>query len=273
MLELADISVSISGRAILNRVSLAVAPGECVAIIGANGAGKSTLLKVLSGQLRPDGGVARLDGRDIGGMGAAALALRRAVVAQSVDLSFPFTASEVVHFGAEAGGASGQRGGHIAAAALALVDMTDRAGQLLPSLSGGEAQRVHLARAIAQIEGARQTASLRGESGSHFLLLDEPTASLDLRHQVETLTLARGLAKQGIGVVVVLHDLNLAALTADRIVALADGRVVAAGPVGTVIHDALIAQVYGIALPVGRTPPHLPFVLPQTATIDEGRRR
>lgn len=266
MLELADISVSLGGRTILDGVSLAVTPGECVAVIGANGAGKSTLLKVLSGQMRPDRGAARLDGCPMGDIGAAALSRRRAVVAQSVALAFPFTAAEIVGFGAEAGGALGRRREAIAAAALAQVDMAGHAARLVPSLSGGEAQRVHLARAIAQLEAAMESPVGDGANG-HYLLLDEPTASLDLRHQVETLSLARRLAGRGIGVVVVLHDLNLAALASDRIVALKDGRVLANGPVGTVVDDALVSAVYGIALPVGRTPPDLPFVLPQTAPI------
>ncbi|MEF2550554.1 heme ABC transporter ATP-binding protein [Aurantimonas sp. A2-1-M11] len=270
MLELSGISVSLGGRAILDGVGFTVTAGECVGVIGANGAGKSTLMKVLSGQLRPDRGSARLDGRELSEIGAAGLSRRRAVVAQSVDLSFPFTAAEIVRFGAEAGGASGRRRGEIAESALAQVDMAGHARQLVPSLSGGEAQRVHLARGIAQIEAAMDTAQAGQVAGGYFLLLDEPTASLDLRHQVETLTLARRLAGRGIGIVAVLHDLNLAAMASDRIVALKDGRVVAAGPVGSVVDDAMVEVVYGIALPVGRTPPTLPFFLPQMAVTGNG---
>ncbi len=207
------------GRAIMNGVDFSVAPGKIVAIVGPNGAGKSTLLKLLSGEIAPTGGEIRLDGRPLGDWPAHALARRRAVLPQSASVSFPFTVAEIVALGAlgrpDAGGTGnpGRKGAEVGGA-------SEFRGAVYDELSGGERQRVQLARVFAQLWSG-------GENG--YLLLDEPTSNLDLSHQLLTLELARKHAEAGAGVICVLHDLNLASMAADEIVALKDGRVVASG--------------------------------------------
>lgn len=245
----------IGGRPVLDGVDLSVEVGEVVVLIGANGAGKSTLLKILSGEGTPDGG--DVAGPVVEARHPAAMARVRAVVPQSVEIAFPFTAVEIVRLGAEAGGSGGLAADRLCLAALSDVGLAGYGERKVSSLSGGEAQRVHLARAIAQIRAM--------PGPTRFLLLDEPTASLDLCHQLLVVRLARRMALEGVGVLAILHDINLACLAATRLVALADGRVVANGSPRDVVDDALIQRVYQVHLPVGHAPPHLPFVLPQAA--------
>ncbi|MEF2070675.1 heme ABC transporter ATP-binding protein [Consotaella aegiceratis] len=263
MLEASAISVVRGGRRILSDVSMAVRPGEVVAVLGANGAGKSTLLKTLSGELQPQTGAVRLDGAPLVGFSAGQLARRRAVLAQANDLLFSFTCLEVVRFGAEAGGAPAHDQTAIAQSALAEVGMASFAGRSMPSLSGGEAQRVHFARTLAQIIAMRSRAD--DQPASCYLLLDEPTSSLDLRHQIETLQLARTVAGRGVGVLAILHDLNLAVMAADRILALRDGTIIADGEASAVIDDELIWRLYGVRVGVRQLPASdSPFILPQS---------
>ncbi|WAJ31319.1 heme ABC transporter ATP-binding protein [Antarcticirhabdus aurantiaca] len=263
MLDAVDCSVSLGGAPVLSGVTIRLGPGEVVAVVGANGAGKSTLLRLLAGEIAPSAGAARLDGRPLSTLHPRALARRRAVMSQASQLAFSFTAAEIVAFGAEAGGAPRRRGEELARRALARVDLAGFENRPVSTLSGGQAQRVHLARALAQVEAAEGD----GDGGvPRFLLLDEPTASLDLRHQLHALGVARAMAARGLGVLAILHDLNLAIRAADRIVALAGGRIVADGAPAEVVDDGFVARVYGLALPVGRAPaPGIPFILPQSA--------
>ncbi len=265
MLDAVDCSVSLGGAPVLSGVTLRLGPGEVVAVVGANGAGKSTLLRLLAGEIAPSAGAACLDGRPLSTLHPRALARRRAVMSQASQLAFSFTAAEIVAFGAEAGGAPRRLGEALARRALARVDLAGCENRPVSTLSGGQAQRVHLARALAQVEAAER----RGEDGGaapRFLLLDEPTASLDLRHQLHALGVARAMAARGLGVLAILHDLNLAIRAADRIVALAGGRIVADGAPAEVVDDGFVARVYGLTLPVGRAPtPGIPFILPQSA--------
>ena len=245
----------IGGRAVLDGVDLSVETGEVVVMIGANGAGKSTLLKILSGESAPDDG--HVGGPVAEARHPSAMARVRAVVPQSVELAFPFTAFEIVRLGAESGGAGGLSADRLCQAALSDVGLAGYGDRKVSSLSGGEAQRVHLARAIAQVRAM--------PGPTRFLLLDEPTASLDLCHQLLVVRLARRMAQEGVGVLAILHDINLACLAATRLAALADGQVMANGSPRDIVDDALIERVYGVRLPVGHAPTHLPFVLPQAA--------
>lgn len=250
-----DLRLAMGGRAILDGVSLELRPGEVLCVIGANGAGKSTLLGLLSGARRPDAGM--LTGPVADARAPAAMARVRAVLPQSVELGFAFNAFELVRLGAEAGGARAEAVASLCHDALAEVGLDGFAGRNVAAMSGGEAQRVHLARALAQV---------RAMPGPHrFLLLDEPTASLDLKHQILTLDIARRLARTGVGVLAILHDLNLACLAADLILALAGGRVVAQGRPEEVVTDGVVEATYGLRLPVGRVPATAPFLLPQIA--------
>ncbi len=237
------------GRVLLDGADIALAPGRVSVLIGPNGAGKSSLLKVLSGEIRPQAGRVSLDGEDVFRLAPGALARRRAVLPQAAQVAFPFTLAEVVAIGAPQGRATAER----VARLLARVGLAGRGEGLYERLSGGEMQRVQLARALLQLEqGARPG----------YLLLDEPTASLDLAHQVEVVRLMREIAAEGVGVLGVLHDLNLAAMAADEIVALQAGRVAARGTPAEVLTDAGIAALYGVRARVGWAPAS-PFLLPQ----------
>ncbi len=243
---------------LLSGISLAIHPGRVMAIIGPNGAGKSTLLRALTGEIRPAAGRVTLEGADIVRLRPGALAARRAVLPQAATLAFPFTVHEVVRLGAldrRAGPSVDAR----VVAALARVDLAGFGGRLYQELSGGEQQRVHLARVLCQLPNPCP------DGRPSFLFLDEPTASLDLRHQLMTLAAARDFAAAGGGVVAVLHDMNLAARHADEITVIDRGRLVAEGPPAEVLTEPLLRTVFGVALPVGHTADGVPFVLPHAA--------
>ena len=257
MLELDDVSVHLGRRQVLRNLSLTVRGGELLAICGANGAGKSTLLKAILGEV-PATGTIRLDGIDVPRARPAQLASLRAVLPQESDVAFGFTLGEVVAMGREAGDFAPRPDvDHLALAAVGLVG---RERDEIRSLSGGERQRGHLARALAQVW---EPVSPRGP---RWLMLDEPVASLDLGHQLQMMRLARGYADAGGGVIAVMHDLNLTAMHADRIVLMHRGLAVAAGAAGAIFRDDLLAEVFGCDLRVGATPPEgIAFVLPQAA--------
>ncbi|WP_371344746.1 heme ABC transporter ATP-binding protein [Ancylobacter sp. IITR112] len=243
---------SAGGRRLLDGVSLDIRPGGVTVLIGPNGAGKSTVFKLMAGERAPQQGRVTLDGADLLRLKPARLAQLRAVLPQSVHVAFPFTVAEVVGIGAARGRDLPARIGR----ALARVELASLAGQNYELLSGGEKQRVQLARALVQLENAQ---------GAGYLLLDEPTASLDLGQQLLVLRLMRDLAAEGAGVLAVLHDLNLAAMVADEIVALKRGRVAARGTPEQVLTQACIADLYGVDVRIGWAPP-TPFLLPQAAS-------
>lgn len=247
-----SVTVAAGGRLLVDGASLAVQPGRVTVLVGPNGAGKSTLLKAMSGEHRLSSGRVTLDGVAITHLSPLALARRRAVLPQAAEVAFPFTAGEVIAAGLMA--PDGRDGARIVRL-LGEVDLSGFAQRRYDSLSGGERQRVQLARILAQLELTRADAP-------SYLFLDEPTASLDLAHQLTVLRLARAHADKGGGVLAVLHDLNLAAMVADEIVVLAQGRIRAAGPAGEVIREEVLEAAFGVRVRVGIMPPG-PFVLPQ----------
>ncbi|MBB4210723.1 iron complex transport system ATP-binding protein [Rhodothalassium salexigens DSM 2132] len=273
MLSARNLTVRRRGRAILDGVSLDLETAQVTALIGPNGAGKSTLLHVLSGALAPCAGEVRIAGRPLGAWRRADLARLRAVMPQSSELSFPFRAFEVVLMGrsAHAGRSSEARDLEVALAALEAVDAGHLAERVYPTLSGGERQRVQLARVLAQIwpettsettsEAAADTASDTASDGlnplpsERLLLLDEPTNNLDLTHQHQLMRTARLWAdRHGVGVLAVLHDPNLAALYADRMVVLADGHLAAQGTVDEIMTAPVIGRVFDLAVTIERHP-------------------
>jgi ABC-type cobalamin/Fe3+-siderophores transport system ATPase subunit len=240
-------------RVVLRNCSFSLGSGEIVAVVGPNGAGKSTLLRVLAGLLRPTAGAASLDGQDLMAISRSALARRIAVVPQIFDTLFPFTVREVVALGRTARlGAFGRASPDDVAAverAIGELELAPLASRRIDHLSGGERQRAVLAMALAQ-----ETA---------VLLLDEPTVHLDPGHQLATLELLRELAtRRQLAVCAVLHDLNLASTFASRIVALADGRIVADGTPLEVLDADLVRAVFGEGLEVVARDGH-PGVLPR----------
>lgn len=227
-----DLTVLLGGRPVLHGVSVAVYPGETVALIGPNGAGKSTLLGALAGDRAAAAGSVTLAGRPARSWSALQLARTRAVLPQASSVSFAFSAGEVVEMGRApwAGSDAADLDEEAIADAMAETGVTEFADRGVDALSGGERARVALARVLAQ-----RTA---------ILMLDEPTAALDLRHQELTLTLARRRAQDGCAVLVVLHDLGLAAAHADRIVLLDHGEVAADGTPATMLDPELLSRVY-----------------------------
>ncbi len=221
-------------RATVRGVSLAVAPGSLLAVAGPNGAGKTTLLRLLSGSLVPQGGEVTLDDRPLGDLGDRERARAVAVVPQSESSPFPVTVREMVgmgryaHLGSWEGAGSGDRA--VVDRALERCSVGALAGRQLDELSGGERQRARIARALAQ--------------EAPVLLLDEPTAGLDLRYRMELFHLLQELRADGLALLVVTHDLNLAARFADRLLLLDRGRKRAGGAPRDVLRRETLEEVY-----------------------------
>jgi iron complex transport system ATP-binding protein len=252
MIEGEELGVTLGGRTVLDDVGVQVRPGEVTALVGPNGAGKSTLLAVLAGDVRPERGRVLVDGREIGGYRPVELARRRAVLPQRAVLSFPFTVEEVVRMGRAPwrGRPESAADDETVAEALRRTETAAFRSRPFQALSGGEQARVALARVLAQ--------------RTPVLLLDEPTAALDLRHQELVLTTVRERAAAGDAVVVVLHDLGLAAAHADRVYVLALGRVRGHGRPAEVFTEDLLTDVYQHAVEVLDHPrTGTPLVLPR----------
>jgi iron complex transport system ATP-binding protein len=230
------------GRTILDRVDIDIAPGMVVAVVGPNGAGKSTLLKMLSGDIVPEEGAVSLNGKPLAEWPQTELARHRAVLPQSPELAFAFRVWEVVELGRHPhrGRASAEEDGKAVREAMEVTETGDLAERTCPTLSGGEMHRTHYSRVLAQLWQPKDPGYTR------FLLLDEPTAGLDLFHQHTILAKARGMARAGAGVLAVLHDLNLAAAYADRLVVLVHGHVAAAGAPDEVLTAERIERIWRV---------------------------
>jgi iron complex transport system ATP-binding protein len=249
MLIATGLSFTIAGHTILADVDLSVTPGTVLAVVGPNGAGKSTLLGLLAADLTPTAGAVRLDGHPLARLRPRQLARLRAVLPQQTHLEFAFTATEIVALGAHATGGDPA----VIDAALHRVGCAHLAHRSFTTLSGGEQARVTLARVLAQ-----QT---------RYLLLDEPTAHLDLKHQETVLGIARSLADEGRTIIAVLQDINLAARHADRIAIISAGRLAAHGPPSEVLTDTILSTVYQHPITVIDHPLHGgPLALPHRLT-------
>jgi iron complex transport system ATP-binding protein len=248
-----SLRLSYGRREVLHGVDLVVPPGAIVALLGPNGSGKSTFLRTLARQLRPSGGVVELDGRSLAEWPPGRFARHVALLAQSHDPFEDLTVRELVALGRHPhqGFLSLPTAADRAAidGALAQTDMTALAERRVRELSGGEAQRAWFALALAQ--------------QPQFLLLDEPTAYLDLAHQLALLELIRRLnAERGLTVVMALHDLSQAARYADRLVLLKDGRVLADGAAADVLLPELIRSAYAVSVEIVRGAAGIPVVVP-----------
>lgn len=232
------IRVELGGSTVLDGVELDVREGEVLALVGPNGAGKSTLLAVLAGDVKPNRGVVELGGRDIHSIPALELARLRSVLTQENAVSFSFLVREVVEMGRSpwARTAEAEDDDSAIADAVRATDVEALSERPYSSLSGGEKARVSLARVLAQ--------------SAKTLLLDEPTAALDLRHQEEVMRNARRLAGAGAAVVVVLHDLSLAGAWADRVALLSGGSLSAVGSPSEVLTAQRLSAVYGLEVEI-----------------------
>lgn len=239
-LSVRGVSFAYDGAFALEQVDLEARPGEVLALTGPNGAGKTTLLRVMSGALAPCQGTAYLDALDVAALKPLQIARRLSVLEQEKPFSFDFCAQEVVSWGRLAHrrrwGRWSDKDQRAVQRALELTQTQAFAGRVLRTLSGGERQRVFLALALAQEPEA--------------LLLDEPTLHLDLNHQLQLLDFIRGLARDGLTVVMALHDLNLAARYADRVAVLRQGRLAAYGLPADVLTERRIQEVWGVRVRV-----------------------
>ena len=228
LLSLSGVSFNAGGRQILNDVSLSVSAGEVVSLIGPNGAGKSTLLGVIAGDIAPSSGEILLDGAPLGSIPARQMARQRAMLLQKLNVAFSYTVHEVVQMGRTPwkGTERAEEDDAVVASMMERTSVTHLSDRDITTLSGGESGRAHLARVFAQ-----QTP---------LILLDEPTAALDITHQEQTLR--------------VLHDLDVAAAYSDRMVLLRGGEVVASGTPEQVCSAELLSEVYQHPIEVLRHP-------------------
>ncbi|MEM1348189.1 MAG: heme ABC transporter ATP-binding protein [Myxococcota bacterium] len=250
-LEARDIRVVRGGNVLLDGVHLRLEPGACIALIGANGAGKSTLLSVLAGDLTPDAGDVHMDAEDIRKISPRELATRRAVLPQHDRLAFAFTAREVVMMGRVPfhDGLARPVDREVAERSLATAGVADLAGRRVTTLSGGERQRVQLARVLAQVAGYGDD-----DERPRYVLLDEPTASLDAAHAMEALEAALSWRDRGVGVLTVVHDINLAARYADEVVVLRAGRVISTGTPWDALTEDTIAEAFALRAAILKHP-------------------
>ncbi len=238
-----NVDVVLKTRRVLSGASLDVSPGELVTVLGPNGAGKSTFLNALSGEQSIENGDIRIGGDDLRTLSSSSLACKRALMPQKASLSFPFKVRDVVAMGRDPFRRTVDVSSNDEAVEWALgeTDIGHLARRVYTQLSGGEQQRVQLARVLAQVWR-------ESDEEPRFLLLDEPTSSLDLSHQHSVLNLAQRLTEKGVGVIAVVHDLNLAALYASRVAILSNGRVVVAGDPEEVLEPTLIADVFDLSV-------------------------
>ncbi len=244
-LEAKAVSIERDNRPIVEDATIAIDRGGMTALVGPNGAGKSTLLKALAGEYAVTSGEVSLDGRPVSGLSAGELARRRSVMAQASSIVFDFTVEEILDLG-WVQGQSRNNGQHRAATSEVVREcrIGHLMGRTFNTLSGGEQQRVQFARCLLQVWQPHD------EVDTRYVLLDEPTSSLDLAHELMVLRLARRYAQRSAGVLVVLHDLNLAARFCRNIVIMFEGRVVANGDPAEVLNDALLSDVYATEIRV-----------------------
>ncbi|MDD5351048.1 MAG: ABC transporter ATP-binding protein [Chthoniobacteraceae bacterium] len=239
MLEAQHLSIALGGRRIVEPLDLTLGPGELTGLIGANGSGKSTLLRALAGLLPAEQGGVFLDGKPLGKLAPRALARTLAFLPQAPECHWPLTADRVVALGRLPfrGGSSELDAEHVTRA-LEAVDALHLRERAVNELSGGERARIFLARALA--------------GDPKLLLVDEPGAGLDPFHQLQLMETLQAFARRGMGILVVMHDLGLAARFCSGLLALHQGRLVASGEPEAVLSDALLAKAHGITAFRGR---------------------
>lgn len=260
MLSAHRVSVEVDQARLLNNVSVDVAPGEIVILIGANGAGKSTLLHVLSGDRSAYQGDVLMDEKSLNTYCPRTLAQRRAVMPQHSPLHFAFSVSDIVEMGRAPHRQECSATIHraIIEQALELTDLSQLRNRDYTTLSGGEKQRVHLARVLAQVW------PLDGYC-ERYLLLDEPTSSLDIHHQYSMMENLVHISEKGIGILLIAHDLNLASMFADRLVVMKAGEVIAQGHPNEVYRSDVLYEAFSLTAMIGYHPEsNRPYVVPKS---------
>ncbi|MEM1302873.1 MAG: heme ABC transporter ATP-binding protein [Pseudomonadota bacterium] len=259
MIAARSVDLSLGGQDILRGVTMALPPGKVVALCGPNGAGKSTLLACLAGEHPTCADQVFYNDRPITGLQPQTLARQRVVLEQTPSLSAEFLVQEMIELSAplELPPSDLSR---LTKDALNTLGIADLANRFVSTLSGGQQHRAHLARVLVQLHANR----LLGHESALFL--DEPTASLDIRHQITVLTHMAELARDGVGVLVVLHDLNLAAAFADCVVLMQDGQILHNGPPREVLTAAHLSQVYNTPIQVSQVPSGQMMIHPDLST-------
>ncbi|MGF1533968.1 MAG: heme ABC transporter ATP-binding protein [Bernardetiaceae bacterium] len=254
MFVVSDVSKKIKNKHLLQGCSLQLSPGQLTAVVGPNGAGKSTLLKIMSGETKTYQGSVQINQKPLHTYNSQSLSKVRAILPQQSFVNFPFTVAQIVSIGRYAHpDTPPDQNQHIVEQVLQYTDLLALKDRNYQSLSGGEQQRAQMARLMAQLHGNSNT--------PRYALLDEPTASLDIAQQHRLLRLARGLCRQQIGVLAILHDLNLALQYADQILFLRQGRVVAYGQTQQTVSEQVIETTF--AYPVRLMQAHgRSFVIP-----------
>jgi len=254
-LQFDSVAVSLAGRPVLRGVDLELGEGEVLVLAGRNGVGKTTLLRIATGILTPDAGEVRIEGRGLAGRSRRELARILAVVPQETSIPFPFSVAEVVLMGRAPHlgllGFESSRDLGIARRAMERLGIDHLAGRSILEVSGGERQLAMVARALAQ--------------EAPILLLDEPTAHLDVSRRLELLALVRELAREGRSALVISHDLGLAARECDRVALLAEGRILAAGPPAETLEPSLLRRAFGVDAEILRSADGSPVVVPRRA--------
>ncbi|RBW48756.1 heme ABC transporter ATP-binding protein [Marinobacter sp. F3R11] len=253
LLQVDGLGIHLSGKPVVKGLGFHLDAGELLVVLGPNGAGKSTLLKGLAGEHKIAGGQVMFDGQLMTGWSNRDLAKQRAVMPQRVEVNFPLTVEEIVRLGRPPEPLAQSM--PILMELMELLDIAHLQHRLAPGLSGGEQQRVQLARVLAQIWDAE---------GPVLLLLDECTSALDPAHQQHVFSLLRRLARQrGFAVLAVAHDLNLAARFADRLMLLHQGQVHIEGLPSEVLTEGVLAEVYGLSARILELEEGYPLVIPR----------
>lgn len=245
-----SISAEINGIPLLSDMSLEIVPGEVLALVGPNGAGKSTLLSVLAGDLNPVQGSVFYNKRNIAQLDVQERAHYRSVMSQALPMVFDFSVKDIVEMGWLHNGQYFYSD-HFKSAVQQIIDQCNISSLInrrFNTLSGGEQKRVHFARALLQLWKCEDSLEAK------YLMLDEPLANLDIRHELSLLAVIRKAAASGIGVLIVLHDLNLAAKFADKVAMLNQGRIVGLGVPEDVLTTQLLTSVYDVPVNVKPNP-------------------
>ena len=249
-IEANSINIDLNGRPILKDVSIKIKQGEVLSVIGPNGAGKSTLLKSLAGDIRPTNGEIYYDKRNINKVNIQERAFTRSVMSQLQTIAFDFSVKEIIEMGWVDRGEST----YASEFENAVINVVTKCGvkdlinRNFNTLSGGEQRRIHFARTLLQLWRPSDSKDPK------YLLLDEPTANLDLTYEVKLLNIVKETANEGTGVMLVLHDLNLAAKFSDKIVLIDKGGVVKMGVPKEVLNSKILSKVYDIEIKVQEDP-------------------
>lgn len=256
MLEIRDASLEVNGHCLVSGIDFELSPGRVVAVIGANGAGKSSMLRLLSGEMQPTRGAVRIDGEASAAVSRATLSRKIAVLPQHSMLDFPFRAAEVVEMGRIPHLTDAATNKEIVAQVIHRLRLDDLRERVYTTLSGGERQRVQIARVLCQLWDCMD--------GGYFLF-DEPTAPLDLAYQLAFLDIARDLAGHNAGVLLVMHDINLATRFADVIVIMRAGGIVAAGVPADVVNAASMRAAFDVDVTILETVDGRPLIYTRAA--------